>query len=229
MRTVNLKATLISPDDIKNMNPKDPIRIKILNEFYDINTEDQCWFDYLEDQSLEELNQKGFYNIKHQFTGFSSQGDGARILCSINGKDAVKLLNIKFNKQIQKHIDSEDIELATIEVYAADYGYYHHNTLDAQWKNFNNSGYCENVDDLNLKSNLIETLENTLDDMMSEILEYIKDKSIEYYRNLENLYYILTSEDEIFNTLKDLDFEFFHNGDTFKENLFDCEIKQENL
>lgn len=51
-------------------------KAKAIDAHRDINT-DHDWFDFVIEDYENKLKKLGFYDIKIQFTGFASQGDGA--------------------------------------------------------------------------------------------------------------------------------------------------------
>jgi hypothetical protein len=50
---------------------------KIVDKFYDINVDDNYWNEHILDDYRSKLEKLGFHDIKFQWSGFSSQGDGA--------------------------------------------------------------------------------------------------------------------------------------------------------
>ena len=54
---------------------------KVIDKMRDINV-DHSWFDYSIEDFTAKLTKLGFYNISVEFSGFSSQGDGARFNAS---------------------------------------------------------------------------------------------------------------------------------------------------
>jgi hypothetical protein len=50
---------------------------KVLCKNYDINVDGDYWYEHLKDEFETKLKKLGFYKIQIQFSGFSSQGDGA--------------------------------------------------------------------------------------------------------------------------------------------------------
>lgn len=50
---------------------------KVLEKLYDINVNDDFWSECLVEDYTEKLKKLGFYDIKFQWSGFWSQGDGA--------------------------------------------------------------------------------------------------------------------------------------------------------
>lgn len=51
-------------------------RAKVLDDYRDINV-DYDWYDFLIEEYTEKLESLGYENIKIEFSGFYSQGDGA--------------------------------------------------------------------------------------------------------------------------------------------------------
>lgn len=50
---------------------------KVLEKLYDLNVSDEYWYECPKDDFEAKLKKLGFYKIETQFSGFSSQGDGA--------------------------------------------------------------------------------------------------------------------------------------------------------
>lgn len=61
---------------------------KVLDSLRDINT-DHDWFDFVKADFHEKLKKLGFYNIKSEFSGFWSQGDGACFTANHNFRGGV--------------------------------------------------------------------------------------------------------------------------------------------
>ena len=50
---------------------------KILDKLQDINVDHESWYEHIYEYYESKLKKLGFYDIKFQWSGFSSQGDGA--------------------------------------------------------------------------------------------------------------------------------------------------------
>ncbi len=62
---------------------------KVIDKLYDINIDHDTWCEHIIQDYTDKLTALGFYKIKIEYNGFSSQGDGARFT-AIHRKGDVK-------------------------------------------------------------------------------------------------------------------------------------------
>ena len=170
---------------------------KIIEKYSDINT-DYEWYDFTYETFVKTAAKVGFeLNLSDiQFSGFSSQGDGASFTGSIDvlGYLTVTRQLTKF-KYLRKSIINGDIN-DMLEIERGHSNYSHENTCSVE--EFNVFGY----DDMSDKA-----LNQT-----TEFEEHIEDirhtMSLNLYKMLENTYNELTSRECIIETLAANEYEF---------------------
>lgn len=138
-----LKFSELNPDQ----------KTEVIDKLRNINTDFE-WFDFIKEDFHEKLKKLGFYNIKSEFSGFSSQGDGASFTAKHNFRG---------------------------EVYRIGHHYSHSNTI-------------------------------TSDNETTKLLA--RKLSDKYYKDLENSYEYLQSDESIIETIECNDYEF--DADTMK-------------
>lgn len=166
-------------------------KLKVLENYHDLNV-DHEWCELTYDDIERQLEILGFSDIKINFTGFWSQGDGA----SFTAKFSVPETKHEMNKRIKafKEYSPEDklfnFETLTflkedkgteIEIYRINHRYYHYNTV-----NCNHGG----------------------------LREFCREFSKDIYKRLEKDYEYLTSRKAIEETIEANDYEF--NLETLK-------------
>jgi len=194
MRKVIKEIKVYSVDDLM-LPENENLKNRILEQNRTEYVEYYEWWDYAYERHTENLKEKGFDNVDIQFSGFWSQGDGARIQCEISFLEASILFKDKF-----KVPDDFDFGICgTIRIYANNNHYCHFNTLAIEYE------YFENVD------HQYEYM------IVHETLSFIKDVSGKLYSDLQNEYEYLTSDDYILSNFKESDTEFTENANFFIE------------
>ena len=180
------------------------VQKKVIEKNYEINIHHD-WYECIT-ESYEDEN-KYFEVNKVYFSGFWSQGDGAMFEYS----------GIK-QTLIDEFIDSLNLSpmrkgWLENNIYVSGKGkhrghYYHENCC-------NHAIYWE-VDngDLHWSDNLYQWLESFEDEFEIFVIDKYKDLCCDLYRDLEQHYEYLTSEEMIVETIKFNEYEFFENGDT---------------
>ena len=196
MRTIEQKV--YSFDELS-----EDVQQKVIEKNHDINIHDD-WYECIT-ESYKEGN-KYFEVDNIYFRGFWSQGDGA--MFEYNG--------IK-QELFDEFIDSLDLSpmrKGWLENNICTSGkgnhrghYYHENCC-------NHAIYWE-VDngDLHWSDNLYQWLESFEDEFESFVIDKYKDICQYLYRDLEQHYEYLTSEEMIVETIEYNEYEFFENGD----------------
>lgn len=149
------------------------IKDKIMEKHRYLSTEDIDWYVFTYEMYESELKELGFYDIKFNFSGFYSQGDGARITCSIPYQKAVDLLGLSSK-------DTDDLHII-----ASQSRYCHENTL-----------HTEGNDSI----------------LKHHLLIYLRNKSQDLYKSLENEYENLISNESIMEMIESNEYEFDETG-----------------
>lgn len=160
---------------------------QLIEKYRYVLVEDNDYFDFIIQDKKIELFQKGFYDIDIKYSGFYYQGDGASISCKINLINAIELLNIPM--QYKKYIEEVMFTISRI-----DSRYCHENTLQ-----IDNDLYLDNR--LTIKAE--RWINDYIQDIEKYLLEYIQIESRKVYKQLENEYDFLTSDDVVFEYIQD--------------------------
>lgn len=165
---------------------------KVLENFRYLNTE-WDWYESVYEGFEEIASEYGIEVEDMRFSGFYSQGDGA----SFEGEivDFKKFAEKTGLKRLVRLSDSIEYNLNML-VKRVTYHYYHSKTVEADIRD---GGYYPRL------SNLIE-----------EKLEKVKEELCEkLYRNLEEEYDYLTSDEVVADTIRANEYEFTEGGELF--------------
>jgi hypothetical protein len=173
----------------------------------DYSTESYDWWDPIIEGFTEEMEEIGMTDIDCQFSGFNSQGDGASFTGKVNdNKTFLKALGVtpasvglgdKAPRKFDTALDSI-AENIYITIQRNDNRYYHHNTISATVEV---DGDEEIELDLGLGM-LIEIDVNDVCDKIDPIItDWAREKSKDLYRDLENYYEELSSDETIASDL----------------------------
>lgn len=167
------------------------IKQKIIDKHRDINVDQNEWCDSVLEDAYIILKNLGYENTKIYFSGFGSQGDGACFIAMINIEQYLSThkLKIKF-KILLEWADRISITITH------NWRYYFARSTDV------NIEYYE--DDKG-----IDSLLNELDAIIKKERETLGN---EIYKNLENVYYGLISNESVAKTLRINEYEFLENG-----------------
>lgn len=173
----------------------------------DYSTEGYDWWEPIIEGFTENMGEIGVADVDCEFSGFNSQGDGAsftgkvidnkRFLKTIGITPASVGLGDKAPRKFDTTLDSiaENIYI-TIE--RNDNRYYHHNTISATVEV---DGDEEIELDLGLGM-LIEIDVNDVCDRIEPVItDWARERSKELYRDLENYYEELSSDETIASDL----------------------------
>lgn len=198
MRIATKEYIVFSIEDVKN---SDELKEKVLQKHHDINVAFDEWHVGVYEDWIEELKNYGFEDVKIYFSGFCSQGDGA---CFISKDVNLSLLAEKLNFSTREiNIIRALQEQGYIYSEFNHKGHYYHeySTYFAIY-----DGYTRATWNHILK--IVARLEIAIKDL---IIELSKD----IYRDLNEEYDYLTSEDSILETLEINNYEFDENGNIF--------------
>jgi hypothetical protein len=183
-----IEETLYTIDELKENFPE--VYKKAIEKNADINV-DYAWYDCIEYDYTEQLEKIGFYDLKIQFSGFYSQGDGA----SFSGKW------YKNNVDLSK-VDIEELYSDKIK-----YLYYTlvdvtNSCADGFFNIYTSSNYYYHENTMNIESEFINEDDEQIQYDEGMILRECRNIAVELYRSLEDDYEYLTSEKAILETLQ---------------------------
>ena len=158
-----------------------------------INVDYQDWHDFTLDDWKTELNKMGFYDAKIYYSGFWCQGDGA---CFIGNLDIETYLTyVKRKTKFKKLLDLKD---------------YINISITHNWHH-----YFASSTDINIYCYTEETkeIENLLSDLEEIIKNHREEIGNQIYKDLEESYIYLTSDEAIIDTIETNDYDFTENGE----------------
>lgn len=181
---------------------------KALNYFRDFNTSDECWYEHVLDCFREDMEEKGFavHKDEPQFSGFSSQGDGASFTADVDiEKFILAYKRGNYYKVLLNDLRKGDAELDA-QITRASYPHYVH----AYMMDIDFDAYFDAGDEQRLEK--LEALASELED---EILETARDEAHELYRTLEREYEYQTSDEQVGESLEANEIPFTKDGNPF--------------
>ena len=186
MRFETITKTFYQFDELSEKAQK-----KAIEHFRYINVDNDFWHECIIDDRKEILKSLGFYEIKFNFSGFCSQGDGA----SFTGKFSIPESKIELAERIRKtkqnfpsvdlalfaQIDffGAEIDRGNFEVFRISNHYYHENTISSDFESMK---------------------------------EFARDFSQETYKALQSEFEFLTEDAQIIETIRANEYEFDENG-----------------
>lgn len=161
-------------------------KTKALDLYRNINV-DHEWYDFIFEEFKTKLDSLGFVNSKAYFSGFHSQGDGACF-------DA----EIDYSIVLPKRLQSVECEINIVKNSFANH-YCHEKTrcisssLYLDWEKY---------------PNITKAFDKVMLDLEAQRLELCK----ELYKQLEDAFDTLTSDEEVKETLLANEYEFTSDG-----------------
>jgi hypothetical protein len=165
--------------EFKELTPEE--QEKVLENMRDINVNYEWWEDN-DFKALDDAVAVGFVlDAKHQygFSGFWSQGDGARI--NISGYRGDK----ETPKWIKKLLDNDELH-----IYQSNNSFFNHYS-------HSNTFFL----DYELYNDICSKKEEELGDFVKGLEEHLRDLSNELYRELETCYEYYTSDESVRGTI----------------------------
>lgn len=174
----------------------------------DYSTEGYDWWDPIIEGFKENMGEIGVADVDCQFSGFNSQGDGASFTGKVNdNKTFLKAIGItptsvglgdKTSKKFYTALDSI-AENVYITIQRNDRNHYHHNTISA---NVEVDGDEEIELDLGLGMIIDIDVNDICEKIEPSITDWARDKSKDLYKDLENYYEELSSDETIASDLE---------------------------
>jgi hypothetical protein len=184
----------------------------------DYSTEGYDWPEPIIEGFTEEMEAIGMTDIDCQFSGFYSQGDGASFTGKVNDNETfLKAIGINSSSVGLGNKPSPKIESALnsiseniyITIQRNDRNYYHHNTISA---NVEVDGDEEIQIDLGLGMIIDIDVNDICEKIEPIITDWAREKSKGLYRDLENYYEELSSDETIVSDLADGGHSFDEEG-----------------
>lgn len=169
----------------------------------DINIDDTFWSDYIIEKYTDILESIGFCVPSIQYSGFSSQGDGASFTCEYI--DFEKLLEYACCKYIGYSQVSDFLWGVKVEnflsgkVSRSNYNYVHENSVYVDLE------LCVDIEGNSFADDNYTRLEDSINNIVRSISQLI-------YSELENDFEYLNSDEVIKDTLISNEYEFYSNG-----------------
>lgn len=192
MRTVRLK---IYPFEELSKD----VQEVVIKNFYDVNVYDN-WEEGIISNFKEEMGTIGFEVEEVKYRGFNAQGDGAMFIGTVSDFTP-----------FYKNIDHRVIKLIanksiTLSCTISHYGRYTHENSMVVSLNYTLNPYTGRIYPL---------IEDELSKIEESINSLCKKKAKDLYNELEKGYYYLTSNEEVIETIKANEYEFFKDGKLF--------------
>ena len=159
------------------------------------------------------MESMGFESPEIMYRGFASQGDGACFTCE--SVDVVKLIrhekDTKRFKGIMRNIDNGNLAI-DVEIKKTDHMYSHYNTVGAfsEWFWYGSDRYHPYNENN-------PSLDRELSEIKDYVIEVARDYMREIYRELDELFYSLCTDDAIREALMDEELPYMFREDGTKE------------
>ena len=193
-----IEEMVFTIDELKEQFPE--VYKKVIENQWYINV-DHDWYDFIEEDFINQLEKIGFYDVELRFSGFYSQGDGA----SFSG-------NWYKNRVDLSKVNIEDIHSDNIKNLYSSLVDFTNLYIDGSLCITTSGHYChENTMSIDGEAYITEDREFIEFDF-DPILSECKCIACEIYRSLEDEYEHLTSETGILETLQCNDYYFDLSG-----------------
>ena len=166
------------------------------------------WYDFTIEDWTSKLKAAGFTNTVIQFSGFSSQGDGARFTGGVDEDVLFNTLiycagnNYKQARLAEKALLLWENDLLSVTISKNRISHYVHEGTVSVSVDY----YGQSVWDSEYWSDFIEQVENMIDD-------YRRDLCHAIYKDLETEYEWLTGDEQIIESFEANEIMFRENGD----------------
>ena len=163
---------------------------------------DYDWWHFTLESYKEELENSGFSDIEINFTGFWSQGDGASFTAKLTDVKAFIKKHKIYNQFRILYCNSDYVEAY---IYRKTSHYCHENTV-AVAVDKEHYNWC-------LNDKIIVKIIDKLYQFEEYLSDFVIAKSQEIYRNLEDEYNILISDESIIDNITANDYCFSQKGE----------------
>lgn len=177
------------------------------------------WWDSIIEEFEKNMEQIGMIDVKCEFSGFYSQGDGASFTGWVaDNKKFLESIGINPFKSQKRTLSREKFEVAFIDFCDRIYikinrdssRYFHHNTVSAEVELDSSEDEIEL--DLGLGAIVTLQVQELCDKIQPGITEWAREKSKGLYRELENYYEELLSDENVSKDLMTYDYTFDSDG-----------------
>lgn len=205
MRTVTKTLDIYSIEDVKK---NEELKELVLEKNRDINVDNNYWFDDTLETWKERLREYGFIDPDIRFSGFWTQGDGA----SFTSKDVYLDLYLKAfrptaysDRQIKLFLDLiRSYDVVEFYVVRRDNRYVHEYTTSV-W-------YDEYLDKFNRCPRLQRFLIQFIEYLRAYMQDKIEELNREIYKDLNDEYGYLESDEAVMEALEANGYEFTEDG-----------------
>lgn len=196
MKTITKEFTIYEYLDILS---NEDLKQKILQKYYDINTDFNWFEDTLEDWKTK-LEAIGFINPEINFTGFNSQGDGASFTCEYIDIKKIAIHSELFtNREINALYALWNNGYIEAAIKRSTYHYYHKYTITNEFYDGQMLIRWTHL------QKIVDRLREYIDNLILTLSDAI-------YKQLETEYEYLTSEEAILETIQANNYEFYEDG-----------------
>jgi len=189
------------------------IQEQVIDKHRDWNVDDSWWYESTIDYHTDELQKMGFNKVDIYFSGFSSQGDGAVFECKSIDFDTIleKFIKENFRDIYDWYMDGL-IEFG-FSIHRGSSYYSHERTARFE------VDYVEFVYDGELTQKEYDDMkapyQKRIDEFESWMEEWRYDYCHKIYKELENDYEYMTSDEAIKESLIDNEYEFLADGSMY--------------
>lgn len=208
MKTITKTIELL---EISDLEKDDKLMEMVCDKQRDINVDWEGWYGGVYSDHKEKLLQLGFSDVEISFSGFYSQGDGASFTCS--EMDLAKVLS-NIDNDLKTLIEKDDdvyngLNELCMVIKRSNNHYVHENSCGAYVQN---GGLLDDVFE-KLETVLCEQEYSYMDSYLEDLVDgYIVDLNRELYKDLENEYNRLQTNERVFETLRANDYTFDLEG-----------------
>lgn len=203
---------------------------KALDKYRDINVDYNDWHDTIITDFEEDLRDNfGFEDVKVQYSGFYSQGDGASFegRCEDqdkfmrNGLDITKSTDLIDMGEEKKSDDNDLVDLVgdlrnigfdTRERYSPDDFYFSVVRTSSRYSHENTIEGEVELDEIDMDDDDDRDVDKMLEDLVDKTTEWARSKSKELYDSLYKYYEELQEDDAVKDTIIANDYKFDKEG-----------------
>ena len=174
------------------------LKEEVIENNRDINVDNDSWHDYVVEDFEHELNKIGVGKVKVSYSGFWSQGDGASFTGTV--EDNTKFIRDALGLTAYPQ---EAIDCLVIDFTRNSSRYAHENTCDTEVEiDHEDGGGAEFTIGGGPGFEITRTLEEIADHVQEKAEEWRLSKCGELYKNLEEEYEGLRTDETVADTLE---------------------------